>query len=114
VIGDKACFGIRAGVIVRRRAGAIRLPLEQEARCPAKNPSPLIESRRDLIEAMSRGAKPRSEWRVGTEHEKHVFHKGPIRPVTYDGAGGIDALLKGIAGAHRLDAVLRARATRSA
>jgi glutamate--cysteine ligase len=58
--------------------------------------SPLIESRRDLIEAMSRGAKPRSEWRVGTEHEKHVFHKGPIRPVTYDGAGGIHALLKGI------------------
>jgi glutamate--cysteine ligase len=58
--------------------------------------SPLIESRRDLIEAMSRGAKPRSEWRVGTEHEKHVFHKAPIRPVTYDGAGGIHALLKGI------------------
>jgi glutamate--cysteine ligase len=58
--------------------------------------SPLIESRRDLIEAMSRGAKPRAEWRVGTEHEKHVFHKGPIRPVTYDGAGGIHALLTGI------------------
>lgn len=58
--------------------------------------SPLIESRRDLIEAMSRGAKPRAEWRVGTEHEKHVFHKDPIRPVTYDGPNGIHALLAGI------------------
>ncbi len=59
-------------------------------------PSPLIESRADLIEAMARGAKPQSEWRVGTEHEKHVFHRAPVRPVTYEGADGIRALLSGI------------------
>ena len=28
--------------------------------------SPLIESRADLIEAMERGSKPASEWRIGT------------------------------------------------
>src|SRR5215217_2879577 len=59
--------------------------------------SPLIESRADLIEAMSRGAKPESEWRIGTEHEKHVFHTDPLRPVTYEGPDGVHALLMGMA-----------------
>lgn len=59
-------------------------------------PSPLIESRADLIEAMARGAKPKAEWRVGTEHEKHVYRKGPLRPVPYEGPDGIQALLAGI------------------
>jgi glutamate--cysteine ligase len=58
--------------------------------------SPLIESRADLIEVMARGAKPESEWRIGTEHEKHVFHTNPLRPVTYDGPQGVRALLDGI------------------
>tara|TARA_R110000868_G_scaffold122464_17_gene324499 strand:- start:1137 stop:2507 length:1371 start_codon:yes stop_codon:yes gene_type:complete len=58
--------------------------------------SPLIESRADLIEAMARGCKPESEWRIGTEHEKHVFHTNPLRPVAYEGPNGIRALLDGI------------------
>ncbi|MDB5506078.1 MAG: Glutamate--cysteine ligase [Devosia sp.] len=58
--------------------------------------APLIEGRTDLIEVMSSGGKPRSEWRIGTEHEKHVFHENPIRPVTYDGPQGIRALLDGV------------------
>lgn len=58
--------------------------------------SPLIESRADLIEAMERGCKPAAEWRVGTEHEKHVFHTNPLRPVTYEGPNGVKALLDGI------------------
>ena len=58
--------------------------------------SPLISSRTDLIEAMSRGCKPQSQWAIGTEHEKHVFHTNPIRPVSYDGPDGIHALLMGM------------------
>jgi glutamate--cysteine ligase len=58
--------------------------------------SPPIESRADLIEVMERGGKPRSEWRVGTEHEKHVYRKNPLRPVPYEGTDGVHALLKGI------------------
>src|SRR5690606_32188986 len=50
----------------------------------------------DLLEAMSRGAKPRAEWRVGTEHEKHVFRRDPLRPVAYEGDDGVRALLEGI------------------
>ena len=45
---------------------------------------------------MSRGCKPESEWAIGTEHEKHVFHTDPLRPVAYDGPDGIRALLDGI------------------
>lgn len=58
--------------------------------------SPLIESRADLIEAMERGAKPAEQWRIGTEHEKHVFHTDPLRPVAYEGENGIRALLEGM------------------
>ncbi|MGB3337607.1 MAG: glutamate--cysteine ligase [Devosia sp.] len=59
--------------------------------------SPPIESRADLIEGMARGCKPESEWRIGTEHEKHVFHTNPLRPVAYEGPDGIRALLEGVA-----------------
>jgi len=45
---------------------------------------------------MARGCKPKSEWRIGTEHEKHVYRKNPIRPVQYEGDDGIAALLEGI------------------
>lgn len=58
--------------------------------------SPLIESRADLIEALSRGCKPQADWRIGTEHEKHVFHTNPLRPVTYEGPNGVHALLDGV------------------
>ncbi|OAM74374.1 glutamate--cysteine ligase [Devosia elaeis] len=62
----------------------------------ADTSSPLIESRADLIEAMERGAKPADQWRIGTEHEKHVFHTDPLRPVAYEGENGIRALIEGI------------------
>lgn len=62
----------------------------------ADTTSPLISSRADLIEAMERGAKPADQWRIGTEHEKHVFHTNPLRPVAYGGEQGIRALLDGI------------------
>ncbi len=58
--------------------------------------APLIESRAHLIEVMAVGNKPKSEWRIGTEHEKHVYRKAPIRPVPYEGKDGIHALLDGI------------------
>ena len=30
-------------------------------------------TRQALIEAMSRGAKPKDQWRIGAEHEKFGF-----------------------------------------
>ena len=58
--------------------------------------SPPIESRADLIEVLSRGCKPRERWRIGTEHEKHVFHTDPLRPVAYEGPDGVRALIEGV------------------
>jgi glutamate--cysteine ligase len=58
--------------------------------------SPRLESRADLIDAMAAGAKPEADWRIGTEHEKHVFYRNPLRPVPYPGPAGIRALLDAI------------------
>jgi glutamate--cysteine ligase len=59
-------------------------------------PSRLIESTDDLVSVMAAGGKPPEAWAVGTEHEKHVFHRDPLRPVAYEGPRGIRALLEGI------------------
>jgi glutamate--cysteine ligase len=48
-----------------------------------------IESRDQLVEALASGAKPKSAWRVGTEHEKFGFYQADCSPVPYDGPRGI-------------------------
>lgn len=58
--------------------------------------SPPIESRADLIEALSCGCKPKADWRIGTEHEKFTFYRESLKPVPYDGDKGIRALLEGV------------------
>jgi len=55
-----------------------------------------VDSRTDLIETLSRGCKPKSNWRIGTEHEKFSFYRETNQPVPYEGEAGIGALLKGI------------------
>ena len=49
----------------------------------------------DLVGWMAVGAKPKSDWRVGAEHEKFVFKLGSHEPVPYE-PGGIKALLDGL------------------
>jgi len=56
--------------------------------------SPLIESKTDLIEALSVGSKPKADWRIGTEHEKFVFGRKRHMPVPYEGDRGIKAILE--------------------
>ncbi|MGA7323820.1 MAG: glutamate--cysteine ligase [Rhodomicrobium sp.] len=57
-----------------------------------------IESRDDLVAYIEQGAKPKAEWRIGTEHEKIPFYRDSLRPVPYEGPAGIKALLTGMAG----------------
>ena len=64
-------------------------PDTQDARMP-------IESKDQLIEALSSGCKPKSEWRIGTEHEKFPFLTDTLRPVPYEGPRSIRALLEGL------------------
>ena len=53
-------------------------------------------SRDDLIGAMSRGAKPRDQWRIGAEHEKFGFDRSTLRRPAYEGENGILAMLTGL------------------
>jgi glutamate--cysteine ligase len=55
-----------------------------------------IESKAQLIEELSSGNKPKSEWRIGTEHEKFAFLTDTLEPVPYDGPRSIKALLEGL------------------
>ncbi len=64
-------------------------PDTQEARAP-------IENKAQLIGALSRGAKPKADWRIGTEHEKFPFLTDTLKPVPYDGPRSIRALLEGL------------------
>jgi glutamate--cysteine ligase len=53
-------------------------------------------NRTDLIEALSKGMKPRADWRIGAEHEKFGFHRDTLRRPAYEGIGGIRAMLEGL------------------
>ena len=59
-------------------------------------PSPLVRSRDDLVGWIAAGAKPRNDWRIGTEHEKFVFHTDTLTPVPYAGERSIRALMEAL------------------
>ncbi len=56
----------------------------------------IIESRDQLIAYFEQGMKPKSDWRIGTEHEKFPFLTDTLGPVPYDGTRSIKALLQGL------------------
>ena len=55
-----------------------------------------IESKDQLIGYLASGSKPKSEWRIGTEHEKFPFLTDTLEPVQYAGPRSIRALLEGL------------------
>jgi len=68
--------------------------------------SPIIESRDELVAYLEAGSKPKSDWRIGTEHEKFAFYTRDHAPVPYDGERGIRALLDGLKDRFGWDPVL--------
>ncbi len=58
--------------------------------------SPIIESRDDLIAWIAAGERPAGDLLIGTEHEKFVFRKKGLAPVSYEGRDGIRALMEGL------------------
>ena len=56
-----------------------------------------ITSPRQLAEWFSAGSKPRSDWRIGTEHEKFGFRRADLTPPDYEHQG-IEAVLEGLMG----------------
>ena len=55
-----------------------------------------IETRDELVAWFEAGSKPRSQFHIGTEHEKFVFMVDGHSPVAYDGRRSIRALLEGM------------------
>lgn len=55
-----------------------------------------VASKTDLVKWFMEGEKPKSDWRVGTEHEKFVFRTCTLSPVSYEGSDGIRALLEAL------------------
>src|SRR5580698_5166154 len=55
-----------------------------------------IERRDELVDWIAHGVKPKSQFHIGTEHEKFAFTLEGHRPVPYEGPRGIRALLEGM------------------
>ena len=53
--------------------------------------------KQDLLKWFADGAKPRENWKIGTEHEKFVFHIDNLERVGYFGKSGISDLLNKLA-----------------
>ncbi len=60
------------------------------------NQNPL-ENRQQLIDYLASGCKPKSEWKLGTEHEKFGYTINDMRPLPYAGKRSIHAMLTGLA-----------------
>ncbi|MBI1365813.1 MAG: glutamate--cysteine ligase [Alphaproteobacteria bacterium] len=58
--------------------------------------APPIDSVDQLAAYLEEGAKPKGAWRIGTEHEKFVYCRDSLKPVGFDGAHGIEAILKAL------------------
>jgi glutamate--cysteine ligase len=53
-----------------------------------------LTSRNQLLEYFTAGAKPKAQWRIGTEHEKFPFRLSTLQPVSYAEPKGIKDLLQ--------------------
>jgi glutamate--cysteine ligase len=59
-------------------------------------PSPPVGSFDDLVAWIAAGSKPKERWRIGTEHEKFLFHTDTLGPVPYAGPRGVRSLMEGL------------------
>lgn len=63
---------------------------------PPESQGAPITDKAQLVDWFSSGVKPRSAWRIGTEHEKFAFRLSDLRRLPYEGPDGIGAILDGL------------------
>lgn len=63
----------------------------------ASDASPPIGSKADLVAWFAKGEKPRASWRIGTEHEKFLYHTDTFARPSYEEPRGVRAILDGLA-----------------
>ena len=62
--------------------------------------------KKDLLEWFKQGEKQKEQWKIGTEHEKFVFHLDSLERVGYFGKSGVGELLNKLAEENNWDKVL--------
>ncbi len=65
---------------------------------PGESDTTVITSVQQLADYIAAGCKPKSEYRIGTEHEKFGYRAADLRPLPYEPAG-IRTVLQGLAAA---------------
>ncbi len=60
--------------------------------------SQVVETKEDLIRYFAAGAKPREQWRVGTEYEKIAVSAEDGRALPFSGPRGVEQILRALAG----------------
>ena len=55
-----------------------------------------IEHHEQMVEYLASGCKPKSDWRIGTEHEKFGYCKDTLTPLPYRGERSIRSVLEGL------------------
>ena len=55
-----------------------------------------IENPEQMVEYLASGCKPKSDWRIGTEHEKFGYCKDTLKPIPYSGERSILTVLEGL------------------
>ncbi|XAT62427.1 glutamate--cysteine ligase [Rhodobacteraceae bacterium Araon29] len=55
-----------------------------------------IEKPEQMVEYLASGCKPKSDWRIGTEHEKFGYCKDTLKPIPYSGKRSILTVLEGL------------------
>jgi glutamate--cysteine ligase len=57
----------------------------------------LLEKRDDLIRYFESGAKPRAQWRIGSEYEKVAVRAADATALPFSGPGGVEEILRRMA-----------------
>jgi len=60
------------------------------------DPGPPLRAVEELYQYIAEGAKPRAQFRIGTEHEKFGFLRANRAPLPYVGENGIESILNAI------------------
>ncbi|MFL2803275.1 MAG: glutamate--cysteine ligase [Paracoccaceae bacterium] len=56
----------------------------------------IVENKNQLIQFFEDGCKPKSSWKIGTEHEKFGFIKSNLKPLPYKGHCSVLSVLNGL------------------
>lgn len=59
-----------------------------------------IEHHEQLAQYLADGCKPKTDWRIGTEHEKFGYCKDTLQPLPFEGERSIEAVLAALRDRH--------------